>query len=315
VGQFFTDLACNIASTTLTSAAGGFATSMVDKTIEIISGTNFLTGIYTIQVRTDTNTVTIDRTACDGAGNASVGVGSLEFLSWLPTPPEVVRRPDGALFAEGCTYVDPLAYLPVNLDEWFCQHPEPLPRPRLGPIQYVVGPLEPTLILTPNMDTWFMQVSQPVRRVTRPIERTVVEVEAPHESIIPRVVDWLPVCTPPPVRPQPPQAGWWAGVLERTLFETPGLDTWFCQPPDPIRLPARIPLDRVEPPEWRPLAIGTQLLTWCVQSPDPVRTPWHPGEVTYVQPPAITPSDTILVYGETDSFKRTPEADESYERS
>ncbi len=244
------------------------------------------------------------------------GLDAGMYAAWaFPVAPNVPCAVVAPVRPEVAVLADPRPYLPVDMATWFRQHPEPLLRSRLGPMPYVVSTLEPTLILTPNMDTWFTQISQPVRNRLRPIERMIVEVEAPHETLIPRIDNWLPVCTPPPVRPQQPQAGWWAGVLERTLFETPGLDTWFCQSPDPIRLPTRIPLDRVEPPEWRPLAIGSQLLAWCVQSPSPMRVSWHPGEVTYIQPPAITPADTVLTFGETAIFKSTAEDDDLFLRT
>ncbi len=70
------DLACAIASTTLTSATGGFTAAMVGNHVHInAAATNFLVGWYRITVYTNTNTVTIDRTACDGVGNASGGTG------------------------------------------------------------------------------------------------------------------------------------------------------------------------------------------------------------------------------------------------
>lgn len=72
-----TDLACVTASTTLTSATGGFTAVMVDNIIQIKSGTNFTVGFYQIRTYVDTNEVTIDRTACDGVGDATAGTGSV----------------------------------------------------------------------------------------------------------------------------------------------------------------------------------------------------------------------------------------------
>lgn len=71
-----TDLANLASSTTLTSATGGFTHAMEGNIIHITSGTNFTAGWYEIVTWTDTNTVTIDRTA-NAALNASVGVGKV----------------------------------------------------------------------------------------------------------------------------------------------------------------------------------------------------------------------------------------------
>jgi len=72
-----TDLATpGAASTTLTSVTGGFTDAMVGNYIQIRSGTNFQTGFYRVTVRTDTNTVTLDRTASSG-GAGSGGAGDL----------------------------------------------------------------------------------------------------------------------------------------------------------------------------------------------------------------------------------------------
>lgn len=70
-----TDLATSGAGvTTLTSATGGFTDAMVDNCIYIASGTNFDVGYYEITVRTDTNTVTLDRTpSAAGAGSGGAG--------------------------------------------------------------------------------------------------------------------------------------------------------------------------------------------------------------------------------------------------
>ncbi len=65
------------ASTTLTSATGGFTTAMIGNAVRIASGTNFTTGYYFITARTDTNTVTLDRSPTpSGAGSSgAVKVG------------------------------------------------------------------------------------------------------------------------------------------------------------------------------------------------------------------------------------------------
>ena len=64
------------ASTTLTSATGGFTAAMIGNCIRISSGTNFTAGYYFITGYTDTNTVTLDRTPTS-AGAGSSGVGKL----------------------------------------------------------------------------------------------------------------------------------------------------------------------------------------------------------------------------------------------
>ena len=69
-----TDLAMSQSSTTLTSATGGFTAAMVGNLIQITAGTNFDVGWYEITGYTDTNTVTLDRTAASG-GNGSGGTG------------------------------------------------------------------------------------------------------------------------------------------------------------------------------------------------------------------------------------------------
>lgn len=71
-----TDLACVSATTTLTSATGGFTRAMVGNYVRVNSGTNALAGFYRITAYTNTNTVTIDRTCATG-GNMSAGVGSV----------------------------------------------------------------------------------------------------------------------------------------------------------------------------------------------------------------------------------------------
>lgn len=78
-----TDLAMVQSSTTLTSATGGFTAAMVGNVIQITAGTNFDTGWYEITVYTDTNTVTLDRTAASG-GNGSSGTGYVGGCMALP---------------------------------------------------------------------------------------------------------------------------------------------------------------------------------------------------------------------------------------
>lgn len=71
-----TDLAMDQSATTLTSATSGFTHAMEGNIIYIASGTNFDVGYYEIVTYTDTNTVTIDRTAAAG-GVGSSGVGKV----------------------------------------------------------------------------------------------------------------------------------------------------------------------------------------------------------------------------------------------
>lgn len=63
-------------STTLTSAAAGFTSAMVDNCIRIESGTNFTAGWYEITTFTNSSTVTLDRTPT-AAGAGSGGTGSV----------------------------------------------------------------------------------------------------------------------------------------------------------------------------------------------------------------------------------------------
>jgi hypothetical protein len=69
-----TDLACASGTTTLTSVVGGFTAAMVGNAINITAGTNLTAGLYVITARTDTNTVTLDRTPTSG-GDGSSGTG------------------------------------------------------------------------------------------------------------------------------------------------------------------------------------------------------------------------------------------------
>ena len=71
-----TDLACVAASTTLTSATGGFTAAMAGNIVYIASGTNALAGWYEITAYSDTNTVTIDRT-CASGGDMSAASGKV----------------------------------------------------------------------------------------------------------------------------------------------------------------------------------------------------------------------------------------------
>ncbi len=69
-----TDLATDVAGTGLSSATGGFTAAMVGNSIYISSGTGFTVGWYRVTAYTDTNNVTIDRSA---GASATVGSGKL----------------------------------------------------------------------------------------------------------------------------------------------------------------------------------------------------------------------------------------------
>jgi hypothetical protein len=71
-----TDLACVTGTATLTSVTGGFTDAMIGNAIAIDGGTNFTKGYYFITARTDTSTVTLDRTPVGGS-NGSSGTGKV----------------------------------------------------------------------------------------------------------------------------------------------------------------------------------------------------------------------------------------------
>lgn len=77
-----TDIACS-ATTTVTSATGGFTSAMIGNAIRI-SGGGATAGWYFITARTDTNTITVDRTpGTVTAGTGKVGGGVLTPKSVL----------------------------------------------------------------------------------------------------------------------------------------------------------------------------------------------------------------------------------------
>ena len=69
-----TDLTSVLASTTITSAIGGFTSVMVGNYIHITAGTNFVAGWYEIVTFTNANNVVVDR-ACTVTADGSAGVG------------------------------------------------------------------------------------------------------------------------------------------------------------------------------------------------------------------------------------------------
>jgi hypothetical protein len=99
-----TDLAMTQSSTTLTSATGGFTAAMIGNIIQITAGSNFDTGWYEITAYTDTNTVTLDRTAASG-GNGSGGTGYVGGCLALPTDAFFEQVPDGnTVYVKAGTY-------------------------------------------------------------------------------------------------------------------------------------------------------------------------------------------------------------------
>src|SRR3990167_5264823 len=70
-----TDLTCTAASTTITSATGGFTSIMVGNFIHLtaLTGTGAIVGWYEIVTFTDTNNVIVDRTPTNGVNNITAG--------------------------------------------------------------------------------------------------------------------------------------------------------------------------------------------------------------------------------------------------
>ena len=111
------DFACVIASTTLTTATGGFTAAMVGNIIYIASGTNELVGWYEIVAHTDTNTVTIDRTCCDGVGNAIGMAGKVGGARDVPVDAHFEAwTPGNKMYMEAGTYTLGAANIAVNKD-------------------------------------------------------------------------------------------------------------------------------------------------------------------------------------------------------
>lgn len=80
---FLSDLVMVTGSTTLTSKTGGFTAAMEGERIYISGGVNFIVGWYTIAGYTNTNTVTLNKTAVtteeDGKAGISVMGGVVEI--------------------------------------------------------------------------------------------------------------------------------------------------------------------------------------------------------------------------------------------
>ena len=81
-----TDLACTAASTTITSATGGFTSAAVGNVIHITAGTNFTAGWYEITTYTNGTTLVLDRTpapSLDGSSGTYYIGGALSLNSTL----------------------------------------------------------------------------------------------------------------------------------------------------------------------------------------------------------------------------------------
>lgn len=70
-----TDLTCTAASTTVTSATGGFTAAMIGNVIHLtaLTGTGAIIGWYEITAYTDTNNIVLDRTPTNGVNNITAG--------------------------------------------------------------------------------------------------------------------------------------------------------------------------------------------------------------------------------------------------
>lgn len=99
-----TDLANLSTSTTLTSATGGFTAAMIGNIIYIASGTNFIAGYYQITAYTDTNTVTIDRTA-NATLNATAGVGKVGGATNHPNTISAIVVAGNTIYIQNGTYL------------------------------------------------------------------------------------------------------------------------------------------------------------------------------------------------------------------
>jgi hypothetical protein len=87
-----TDLTTDVAGTTLSSVTGGFTAAMQGNVIYIKSGTGFTLSWYEITAYTDTNNVTIDRSA---GSSATAGTGSVGGARALPSTNHYAIQPAG----------------------------------------------------------------------------------------------------------------------------------------------------------------------------------------------------------------------------
>lgn len=102
-----TDLAMVKDSTTLTSITGGFTAAMVGELIYISAGTNFIVGWYTIAGHTDTNTVTLNKTAAT-AGAGAAGIGTMGGVVEIKVA-GVVLETSWWTFDKNSVFLDPEA--------------------------------------------------------------------------------------------------------------------------------------------------------------------------------------------------------------
>lgn len=102
-----TDLATDGGGTGLSSVTGGFTSAMIGNCINIASGTGFTVGYYQITAYTDTNNVTIDRSAGASAtgGSGKVGGGLLTIQEAVDNiARENVINVKNGTYAETVTY-------------------------------------------------------------------------------------------------------------------------------------------------------------------------------------------------------------------
>lgn len=103
-----TDLTTDALGTTLSSVTGGFTALMVGNIVYIRSGTGFTPGWYEITAFTDTNNVTIDRSA---GALASAGAGEVGGGRSLPLDPHY------EIFVDGNeNYIKSGTYVPATIN-------------------------------------------------------------------------------------------------------------------------------------------------------------------------------------------------------
>lgn len=102
-----TDLVSDVAGTTITSVTGGFTDAMVGNVIYIESTGGFTAGFYEIIAYTDTNTITIDRTAGEsktgGAGKVGGALDYAAFAAYIVTGTD--RAQGDKIWIKAGTYV------------------------------------------------------------------------------------------------------------------------------------------------------------------------------------------------------------------
>jgi hypothetical protein len=144
---------------------------------------------------------------------------------------------------QGLAEPPPAATLPaetITLDKWFRQASEPVRAPVPCPESPVVQPIDPSLYPIPGDGAWLQPIAQPVlpREAVQPPGG--VYVADPTTFVVETITldKWFQQASEP-VRTVPPRLpGYWAGVLEPTLFTVPPMDTWWRPASEPTR---RIP--------------------------------------------------------------------------